>query len=708
MKRLYISGRERKIIDILLDSKQVATIQTLANQLDVSGRTIHRDLKNVDKVLQKYQLKLNKKAGIGVKIDGNVMNKKKLAQSISTVEYTDYTPEERQAILLATLLEASEPIKLFTLAKELEVTIATISNDLDKLQNILTTYQLTIIRKRGFGVKVDGEETNKRAALSFLISTYINESDFLTFIKENIEKRGNQPIDTISERLLGLVDQEKLKPIEKSIERVRESLPYEFADSSYIGLVVHLALAMERIQQGDAIRFDRKYLAEIKNTKEYKIAQQIITDLEGSFEMKIPVDEIGYITMHLLGAKIRSDHEYLIEDSSINIAIKVKELIQYVGNALNIDLSDNLNLFHDLITHLKPAIYRMQKEMLIKNPLLNEIKTDYQKLFNIIKNGCEKTFHTIYFPEEEIAYLVLHFASATIHYSQQTKLHALVICSSGIGTSKMLASRLSQEITEISTIDNRSLFDLQMINLEDYDLIISTIPLKDLVGEYTLVSPILTPNEIDKIKSIVQRKKHYSSKKTNTNQNQTTSAEDSMTQHQIISRIARMQVYSQITLELLSTFRLEYLQKAMTKEELLTVVCKDAQDAQQINEIEPVIHALLEREKLGGLGIPNTSMALYHTRHKQIKKPTFLIYALNTEHALTVHGMDNKQMQADTIMFMLAPTEISEEILELLSYLSGLIIRNQESINLFQSKDEAKINQFIAHHLNKFVNDKLN
>lgn len=698
---LYISGRERKIIELLLTQDDGATIQTLAQSLDVSGRTIHRDLKSVEDVLQKYQLRLNKKSGVGVKIEGNKDNKKRLNTSLTNVEYTDYTPEERQAIILATLLETSEPIKLFTLADELNVTIATVSNDLDKIHHMLNAYQLTLIRKRGYGVKVDGDETNKRSALSYLISKYIDELDFLLFIKENIEKKTKQPIDSISERLLGLVDQSKLVTIEKSIERTREDLPYEIADSSYIGLVVHLALAVERLQQGDTIRFDPTYLNEIKNSQEYDTAKQIINELEQAFDMNIPEDEIGYITMHLLGAKIRSDHEYLLEDSSIDIALQAKELIQYVGNQLHVDLNGNTHLFHDLITHLKPTVYRIQKGMHIKNPLLEEVRTDYQQLFSIIKAGCEQIFPSLAFPEEEIAYLVLHFAAATIRRDEQSHLTALVICSSGIGTSKMLASRLSQEIVEIEKIDNRSLFELQNIELNEYDLVISTIPLKDMVQDYTLVSPILTEDEIEKIKAIVKQKRLRAPKKVTV----TPSLDEQVSQEQILARLKRMQIYSALVLELLRSFHVVEVKKQRTKIEVLQLACQDLQKTQQIPTSNELLEALLNREKLGGLGIPHTSMALFHTRHDSIKKPSFTIYAL--DYPIEVKGMDNQSMQIETVLFMLSPVQAQEETLEILSYISGLMIKDHSSISLFQSKDQTKISTFIAHHLNTFINEKL-
>ncbi|WP_017473056.1 BglG family transcription antiterminator [Amphibacillus jilinensis] len=697
---MYISGRERKIIEELLNNESGITIEQLAAVLDVSSRTVHRDLKVVEDIVVKHHLSLTKKAGVGVKLEGDKADKRQLDLSLAQVEFTDYTPEERHAIILTTLLESSEPIKLFSLANELNVTVATVSHDLDKLEESLEEYKLTLIRKRGYGVKVEGEESNKRAALSHLISKYVAELDFILFIKENIEKQSEPSIDSISERLLGLVDQSKLVTIEKSIEHIKKELPYELADRSYIGLVVHLALAIERLQKGERIHFDLNYLNELKDTKEYKIAEKIIIELQHAFQLSIPADEIGYITMHLLGAKLRSDQDYLLEDSAVNIIYYTKKLITEVEEKIGIPLINHKSLFHDLVTHLKPTIYRIQKDMYINNPLMEEIKRDYQDLYEIIKNACHSVFDNISFPDEEIAYLVLHFAAATIHRESQHKLSALVICSSGIGTSKMLGSRIKQEINEIDNIDHCSLFELEHIDVEKYNLVVSTIPLREQIKDYVLVSPILTENEIAKLKSIIKRK-------TLTNQSTPSKPDDGekLTETDIQKRLERMQIYSRVSLGLLLSFDVYQVTESLAKEAVLKLACDQLLDGQYVANTAEVYQALLDREALGGLGIPDTRLALFHTRQKQVKKPVFVIYHLNTP--LSIKGMDNREMATDTLLFMLSPLHAEDECLEVLSFISSLIIRDQQTTALFESNNKEKIKRYLSQQLNTFINEKL-
>ncbi|KHF29643.1 Transcriptional regulator MtlR [Anoxybacillus sp. BCO1] len=67
---MYISARERKILDLLLANPKGITVGDVAKQLDVSERTVHRDLKGVEQVVESYDLQLIKKAGVGIQIVG--------------------------------------------------------------------------------------------------------------------------------------------------------------------------------------------------------------------------------------------------------------------------------------------------------------------------------------------------------------------------------------------------------------------------------------------------------------------------------------------------------------------------------------------------------------------------------------------------------------------------------------------------------------
>ncbi|WP_202614147.1 BglG family transcription antiterminator [Parageobacillus thermoglucosidasius] len=688
---MYISARERKILDILLSNDEGTTVGELAQQLDVSNRTIHRDLKGLEQILNDYHLRLVKKAGVGIRVIGEAEKKKELALHLFHLSHKEYTPEERQVIILIALLEATEPVKLLSLANDLNVTVATISHDLDKIDQMIEKYELSLIRRRGYGVEITGSESAKRRMMSELLFRHVDEHEFLSLMKESIQKKSSDTLNTVTEKLLGLVDKKKLAIIEQQIEqiKIKEELPFTFADSSYIALVVHLALAIERISQGESINFEQRYLETIQPTKEYKTAEKIARSLERAFRITIPKEEIGYITMHLMGAKLRDRQGYMLEEASFEIGIKAQELIRFVSAELHVDITNDYTLYEDLVIHLKPALYRIQHNMGIANPLLGKIMQDYPELFAVLEKGAKRVFPDVSVPKEEIGYLVLHFAAALLR--KKKGLRALVICSSGIGTAKILATRLKKEIPDIAHMEQISVFELRNKDATRYDLIVSTVPIDGLAQPYFVVSPMLQEEEVMSIKQFLK------------NRNVVSSKEDvdgtSEKSYDVIKKMASIQKASETIFRILDGFMLQQVNSRSMKE-VLAEACYQLWQKGVICDSEKVLAELLRREKLGGLGIPETPFVLYHTRSPAVFFPSFTIYRL--AECQTVKGMHDQPVEVNTVLLLLAPDSASQEMLSVLSHISSLVIKDEDSVALFSKGDREQVHSFLSHHLEKF------
>lgn len=206
---MYITARERLILKRLLSTRvDNLTTKQLAEELDVSVRTIHRDLKGIEQLLQKYDLELVKKPGVGIQLSGAAGQMEALKQDLFRQSRREYTPEERRILILCTLLEAKEPVKLISLASELDVTMATVSHDLTKLESGLEKFDLSLIRKRGYGVEIVGSESAKRRAMSNLIAENIDEVQFLSLIRENIQNKTKKRLNPFPEDCWGWLKSE--------------------------------------------------------------------------------------------------------------------------------------------------------------------------------------------------------------------------------------------------------------------------------------------------------------------------------------------------------------------------------------------------------------------------------------------------------------------------------------------------------------------
>ncbi|WP_342558635.1 BglG family transcription antiterminator [Metasolibacillus sp. FSL K6-0083] len=697
----FISSREKMIIEALIVEQEEITIKELSEKIDVSSRTIQRDLSNIQSILDSYQLKLIRKSGVGVQIIGKEQKKQELAQQLKKFTQREYTLEERLTLILCILYEATEPVKLYSLSKDLGVSISTVSADLTKLEEQLRPVQLSILKKRGYGVELSGTENAKRRAISYALSKTLKEEGLFSLIKEKIHQKSDTYEDPISERLIQLVDREKLGIIEEAMKDLYPDFALSMTDSAYVGLIVHLALAIERILQGENITIDKAYLKQIALEPEYPIAKSIISMLEDCFQVDIPEAEVGYIMMHLQGSKLRQQEGGLVAATNIELYRQTKKLIEEMEEQTGFHLSNHTSLLEGLVTHLKPAIHRIEQNMGIVNPLLEEIQSNYSDLFVQVEIAVKKVFPKLQVPKEEIGYLVMHFGSVLIEVLSKGDLKAYVICSSGIGTSKLLASRLLREIPEITEVSNISIFELNKLatTITDRDLIISTIYLQDFHREYIMVNPFLTAEEIDQVQLYARRKMLVQKAPSIVK-------ESPVTVDALTEKMQRLGGYSEVILTVLSNFQFSVLKEQTTARCYIQEICALLEERQVIAEKDMIVGALLEREKNGGIGIPGTRLALYHTRSKYVHKPSFTVHKL--ESAIWIKGMDGNDVKVDTLLILLSPETFGKAGLEVLSFISTLIIQNEQSTQLFETGEQSEIHSFLATEFERFIRENIN
>ncbi len=287
-----------------------------------------------------------------------------------------------------------------------------------------------------------------------------------------------------------------------------------------------------------------------------------------------------------------------------------------------------------------------------------------------------------------MVFLTLHFGAVLTRQSSPASLSALVVCSSGIGSAKMLSSRIKQEFAEVTSITIASLFELDQYDPETFDLFISTVNFDKSKGAIH-VSPVLTQAEVTLIRSFIesQSKNHMSM----------TAPTLLREQHERVAfhEITAMSRFIQALLESVIEIKSTNLQEGVLE------VCGLLEASGAITHAEHVYHALLAREKLGGLAIPGAELALYHTRTSDVMRPIFTVVSLTNK--TTVASMASGEEEISRVLVMLAPVDLSEDKLEFMSFLSILLIESEEQTNLFKSGSIEAVQQVLDQRCREYL-----
>ncbi|TCW42469.1 transcriptional antiterminator [Thermohydrogenium kirishiense] len=499
--------REMEIIKILLNSEEPIVVNELAEKLNVSNKTIRNDLKKAEEFLNEKGLKLLKKPGTGVMIEGPESKKLDLSTELnnSSKFVEPFSPEARKNYILKRLFMSNKNITIKELADELYVSKVTIHKDLEAVKEWLSKYNLRLIKKTNYGIEISGNEEDWRNAAASLIVSNKGQEEIKELLYEDYTGRIDYKTLT---RLKELIDIDYRK-LEKIVSNMESKLEFRLSDEAFISLIIHIAISMERLIRNKDIRLSNDVLKKLKQEEEYLVAKQAAKEIEENFEVKLPDSEIGYILLHILGAKMQQNKLKNIEieikeDENINIAvIMAKEIIKIAEKALSVDFSSDSQLLNGLILHLKPTINRLKYGLTLRNPILNQIKENYPDIFGVawMTSIVFEKYIGKKVGEEELGYITLHLGAAFERAKKPLK--ALVVCSSGIGTSQLLAVRLERCFRKIEIIDIVSSLTLNDKMSENVDFIISTIPIesdKPVVN----ITPLLTQNDIRKLENFIE------------------------------------------------------------------------------------------------------------------------------------------------------------------------------------------------------------
>lgn len=678
-----VSNRQRQIMSLLLNHPQDQTAGSIAEKIVVSARTVHRELNDIEHILASFGMKLIKKSGIGIQIQGSQQQLERLNQALFQHHHHEYSARERRVLMLCILLENSEPVKLFYLATELDVATPTISSDLDLLeQEWIDRYGLTLVRRRGYGVELQGDEAGKRRLIVELAIHYLDDSDLFGM-------QLDQSMHPLTEKLLDMVGKELFFELEKALWAFEKKYPTDLSEELYTNLLIHLSVALTRITKGYFIvKSTAAHTAhsEADHDERFQHFKQIL-------RLEVNAQEDRYLHQ-LLNWWDHVDGQDWQLRQDLRLVELVHQLVEQVALQLTVKLpQQDRSLTEGLVHHLGTSLDRIRQGAIIRNPLLAQIKQDFPDLFRAVRISVSRVWKGLDVPDEEIGFLVMHFGAAlerARHFSRTVR--ALLVCTSGIGSSKLLAVRVAKELPQIELIDHVSWYEASRMPQDSYDLIISTVDLPLPAGQYIKLSPLLTSDETEALRSFVQ---NITLKKVSvpTENKQRASA---------INSLRQIKQYSDIMVQLIDRF--EVFELDMPKEaslhKVLFTICELIKDSEQLGRVEQIVEQLIDREKSSSQAIPDTELALFHTRSMEVQQPYVSLFTLRNPLALGKEPVYIKQ-----ILFMIGPMELPKTSLEVLSELSAMLLI-PELIELLGSGHKDEIKQWISNQFEEFLKTK--
>lgn len=624
--------REKFILQILLKNiGEALSIKEIAKATKIKERTLYREIKNLEDSLQRLGIELVKEKSRYI-LKGNVSS---LDSSLFETNFEDYaySTETRLTLILCFLI-LNEDTSIKDISEKLMLSYNTVASTITTIEKILFDYKLTLIRKKGQGIEIEGKEVDRRVLLISLLCNEISDEEFFTRLNNRDILSSNPFIKFLNFDLIKKVFYEN-----KYLDVFNL-----YTDSSIKKILISLNVVFLRIS----------YTTEIKENFTAQEYNSIISLLNASKEIvdfDITEDIIQFLIKILKTCRLIEQLSYFNDKYSYTLVYKINLLIKYVSEKMNVDFTQDTNLSSGLIAHVESAIKRHQMNLTEENDeLLEFVLKNYNELYLIIKSELLVVFDEINFNSTELSYIVIHFASSFEQIYRKNFIRALVICASGIGSSKILGSQIRKNIPEIKNLEYTIPSKVTKSLVNNYDVVISTIELEQDI-DYLLIPTILKEKDISLIQERILASRSFK-------RNDFVKSENSF-------NIDKLGSACQIILK-----NTEYIVADNTKnnEEILDNIFENS--ALVINNKEEIVDSLLDRHNKSSVVIPNTDIALFHTLDKELAEPFIIICSLNN--VLAMKDAMGEEQRVEYFIIMVSPNE--QEYTELLSQISIAIL----------------------------------
>ncbi|MBO6046984.1 MAG: PRD domain-containing protein [Erysipelotrichaceae bacterium] len=476
-----LTKRQKEIVDILtrFEGKSIA-VKTIAERLEVSNRTILRDISRIEEWMNENDFSFDHKPGVGLQINEDQDNMELIRELLEIDERPfDYSRNERRQYILGTLFNQSEPIKTYALTTHLGISQNTLFADLDSLDLWLADYNVVIIRKKGVGIYIEGDEYNLRQA----IMNYIFK--FCDFDQVPVGMLNDETaFKAVAQNpLLSFLKPDIYEFAYSLVDYAEQQMRVNFTDGGRIRLAFRYDLAINRMQQGAFITQLPKAQNRLSSMMEQSVSIQMMAMIEEKFHIKIPQSEVYAMAMFLASSRVWTDTSQFKDPSqSMELWQVVNSMIRVVEQMTGLKF-DNNKFSDDLINHIRIVEKRISLDIVEENRQTRELKENYPDLFKAVDTACQVLREWISpkeLREADVGYIALHFAAEAIRIQQRTqKIGVAIVCPLGVGSSKILAASLQKAFSNVDVIRIMSAFNIDVDQLKNdgIDMIVTTTPL---------------------------------------------------------------------------------------------------------------------------------------------------------------------------------------------------------------------------------------
>lgn len=674
-KESGLTKRQKSIIKMLtqFSADNPITIQAISAKLKLSSRTILREMPTIDQWFDQNDFQLVKKPRVGLYIEENQETRNFIRELVEMDhDKFGYSKEERQGRIISDILTMNEPLKYFYFTSLFHISDGTLTNDLDEIEQWMSHYNLSLLRKPGIGIYWTGKEEDYRQAVTMVLRKAM-EKHSLSELLTNEENRQYRQFLNLTK--------EFFEEVSWMVQELQNLLNIQYTERSVRHLSLYFMVAKSRIEKGLEVDSDGKNLVSMMHLPECQMANWIGSKISYAVGRQILEGEVYCIAMQLLTSKIwKNKHDSKYDEESFRVRQMVIKITLNMEKLLDMDFLENTVLIDSLCNHMKPAINRIRMGLFAENSHMDMLWEKYMDVYQAAVEACgflKEELNVSEISQEELGFIAMYFcAFIEKQKNEEKKFRVYVACPNGIGTSQMLSVYLQRDFPQLRIQKVISSADIQEKELidEGIDLVISTTEL-DLAFPNVCISSMLTETDKVMIKTALSEIPKKQRKKQTKGNGSTRKIRRNDIQYMV--------TLGQEMLQVLDNIKLSIGENLKSKKALIdyagTVFARNQEAAQMITE------ELYKREELCSTFIPSMNVLFLHGETKGVKHCRFgYIY-------LKEPISDQGCLIQGAVLMLIPKDERNQIYREVMSEVSGALAEKDQIITYLLHKDRRAV-----------------
>jgi mannitol operon transcriptional antiterminator len=504
-----LTTRQRDLLTALLDAHAPITADDLSVKLNLTTRQVNYGLKGIKQWLTSRDIHLESKPGLGIILHCSTEQSETLKNDLGSIRHLQLilSAEERQQLLALVLLVTNQPKYLSEIEYLAQVSRTTVIKDLDVIEKWFAKHEIIVNRRPNYGIEVEAREDLRQKLITMLLwgespfgksLVKINHTQGLIFLLE--QDSDLHPLVRTSNDILQKWD---LVRMFGQVAYAEAQLGRRFTDDAFLHLALVIAIQTNRISRGCHLPISEEIIQSLKSLPVWIYAKMILNRSGLELKSSTRDRDIAGIAMWLLAAPRNENLPGDIDDSFDDL---ISEIMETIANYFKSpELSQDLILRDGLANHIVPACLRQKFNLWQPTPYPNlslseKYAQEYElagKLASLIEL---KTSFQI--PEAEINNVAALLRAARIRLRPHLFRQVLVVCPSGMASAQLLVSRLEARFPRLGPLKVISMRELTEEKIKQADLIITTVPLSDLVFQdikVIQVHPLLLAEDVEAV-----------------------------------------------------------------------------------------------------------------------------------------------------------------------------------------------------------------